>query len=241
MKPPATPELIHEIIPVGLLQCNCMILGDPVTREAVVIDPGDEPARILAVLKKHGLTVRAILITHTHFDHVAGIVGLSRATQAPVLIHKADLELYRHLNEQPQWVGLTLPPAEQMDLQDFLSEGDRVRWGNFFAEVRHTPGHTPGSISLVVQQNEPGSAAHNPAAPQPSSPSMARPAGRVIAGDTLFFRSIGRTDFPGGSFPELLRSIREKLYTLPDETIVYPGHGDRTTIGEERALNPFVR
>jgi hydroxyacylglutathione hydrolase len=227
-------KLIHEVIPVGLLQCNCSILGDPDTREAIVVDPGDEVDRILEILRRHELHVRAIVSTHTHIDHVGGLAQLHRATGAPVLIHEADLPLYRGLDVQAQWLGV--PTPETMRIQDYVKEGDTVRWGGFAARVLHTPGHTPGSISLIVQPEA-----------TPSMPSPTRPAGqaeidsRVLAGDTLFQESIGRTDLPGGSFRQILSSIREKLLTLPDETIVYPGHGDTTTIGHEREFNPFLR
>jgi hydroxyacylglutathione hydrolase len=231
-------NLIHEILPVGLLQCNCMILGDPRTREAIVIDPGDETDRILEILERHRLKVRSIISTHTHIDHVGGLAGLHRATGAPVLIHEADLDLYRHLDVQAQWLGM--PTPETMPLRDFVSEGDRIRWGNFFAEVLHTPGHTPGSISLVVRPCEPILFSEQREGKRPSQ-EIALPVDRLISGDTLFNRSIGRTDLPGGSFPEILRSIRDKLYVFPEQTIVYPGHGEPTTIGEERELNPFVR
>src|SRR5579862_3843793 len=141
-------KLIHEIIPVGMLQCNCSILGDPVTREAIVVDPGDEVERILEILRRHKLKVRAIVSTHTHIDHVGGLAGLHRATGAPVLIHEADIPLYAALDTQAQWLGI--PTPEKMRLQDFVKEGDTLRWGPFAAQVLHTPGHTLGSISLVV-------------------------------------------------------------------------------------------
>lgn len=239
-------ELIHEIIPVGLLQCNCSILGDPATREAIVIDPGDDVDAILAILRKHQLKVRAILSTHTHIDHVGGLAALHSATGAPVLIHEKDLELYRHLDVQAEWIGM--PTPERMRIQDFVKEGDSVRWGNFAARVLHTPGHTPGSISLVVDSSpsteEEGpqvSAAH--ATGLASSPAAREPSGaaRLISGDTLFKGSIGRTDLWGGSYPQIIASIREKLIVLPEEMIVYPGHGETTTIGEERDSNPFLR
>jgi hydroxyacylglutathione hydrolase len=242
-------KLIHEVIPVGLLQCNCSILGDPVTREAIVVDPGDEVERILDLLRGHTLKVRAIVSTHTHIDHVGGLAGLQRSTGAPVLIHEADLELYRHLEIQAEWLGV--PTPEVTRIEDFVREGDTIRWGRFLARVLHTPGHTPGSISLVVEPNgtvesgmtnddasgvaldefEASSQAHH----------GAHNAARLLAGDTLFQGSIGRTDLWGGSYAQIIDSIREKLLVLPDDVVVCPGHGDATTIGAERAYNPFLR
>jgi len=230
-------KLIHEIIPVGLLQCNCSILGDPESREAIVIDPGDEVDRILAVLHRHGLKVRAIVSTHTHIDHVGGLAALHRATGAPVLIHEDDLALYRSLDMQAQWLGV--PTPEVIRLPEFVKEGDTLRWGDFAAQVLHTPGHTQGSISLVVGSGAVlGSEANVP----DSIATKKRDLGesRLIAGDTLFQGSIGRTDLPGGSYPQIISSIREKLLVLPDHTIVYPGHGEATTIGAEREFNPFL-
>lgn len=233
------PEnLVHEILPVGMLQCNCMIIGDRHTHEAIVIDPGDETDRVLEILARHRMKVRSIISTHTHIDHVGGLAALHRATGAPVLIHKDDLELYRHLDIQAQWLGM--PTPETVTLRDFVSEGDRIRWGHYSADVLHTPGHTPGSISLVVSMSDDHAESEKGKGQNPSA-QVAVPARRLISGDTLFNRSIGRTDLPGGSFPQILQSIREKLYTLPEQTVVFPGHGEPTTIGEERELNPFVR
>jgi len=227
-------KLIHEVIPVGLLQCNCSILGDPVSHEAIVVDPGDEVERILDILRRHNLKVRAIVSTHTHIDHVGGLAALHRSTGAPVLIHEADLELYRHLDTQAQWLGV--PTPESTRIEDFVEEGATIRWGGFAAHVLHTPGHTPGSISLVVED-----AGRESAAPSPQGAREAAPAhGRLIAGDTLFRGSIGRTDLWGGSYPQILDSIREKLLVLPGDTTVYPGHGELTSIGFERAQNPFL-
>jgi hydroxyacylglutathione hydrolase len=244
-------KLIHEIIPVGMLHCNCSILGDPTTREAIVVDPGDEVDAILEVLRRHDLKVRAIVSTHTHIDHVGGLAGLHAATGAPVLIHKDDLELYSNLEMQANWLGVATPQV--MDIQDFVQEGDTLRWGGYAARVLHTPGHTPGSISLVVERGSDAPSlgladprgthqhahVHTPAPKRPLD-SSGEPS-RLIAGDTLFQGSIGRTDLWGGSFKDILKSIHDKLLTLPDETLVTPGHGANTTIGAERAHNPFLR
>ena len=240
-------KLIHEVIPVGMLQCNCSILGDPVTREAIVVDPGDDVGRILEILQRHRLKLRAIVSTHTHIDHVGGLAELHRATGAPVMIHEADMELYKHLDIQAQWLGVATPAMTR--IEDFVKEGDAVRWGGFAARVLHTPGHTPGSISLVIEPGATGTVVAE-GAPVPSKDRVPGRAsgerrtpdpGILLAGDTLFQRSIGRTDLWGGSTPQILNSIREKLLVLPEETIVFPGHGDTTTIGEEREQNPFLR
>ncbi|HTU36180.1 MAG TPA: MBL fold metallo-hydrolase [Candidatus Acidoferrum sp.] len=232
-------SIIHEILPVGMLQCNCSILGDPETGEAIVVDPGDEVDRISDVLRKRDLKVRLIVSTHTHIDHVGGLARLHRATGAPVLIHEGDLELYRHLDVQAQWLGI--PTPEMMHIQDFVKEGDALRCGGFEALVLHTPGHTPGSICLVVDHAvEPGRGAADQA-PDRRATSRRSGAARLISGDTLFQGSIGRTDLWGGSYPQIINSIREKLIVLPEEMPVYPGHGDATTIGAEREDNPFLR
>jgi hydroxyacylglutathione hydrolase len=243
-------KLIHEIIPVGMLQCNCSILGDPATREAIVVDPGDEVDRILEILRRHDLKLRAIVSTHTHIDHVGGLAQLHAATKATVLIHEGDLELYSHLDMQAQWLGVPTPAI--MRIQDFVKEGDAVRWGGFAARVLHTPGHTPGSISLVVERGSEAASAspshphahsgHEHVHPTPKQPrETSNESVRLIAGDTLFQGSIGRTDLWGGSTKDILKSIHEKLLTLPDETLVTPGHGANTTIGAERETNPYLR
>jgi hydroxyacylglutathione hydrolase len=256
-------KLIHEVIPVGLLQCNCSILGDPATGEAIVVDPGDDAEKILEILRRNKLKARAIVSTHTHIDHVGGLAALHRTTGAPVLIHEDDLELYRHLDMQAQWLGVPTPAV--VKIKDFVKEGDTLRWGRFAAHILHTPGHTPGSISLVVRPENVKSTNVQPENVKPQTAAAAELAlpragadrrisasgksaaespvepGLLIAGDTLFQGSIGRTDLWGGSMPKIISSIREKLLVLPDEVIVYPGHGDTTTIGSERANNPFLR
>lgn len=231
-----TGSLIHEIIPVGMLQCNCSILGDSESHEAIVVDPGDDVDRILEILRKHNLKVRAIVSTHTHIDHVGGLAKLHRAAQAPVLIHPDDLELYRHLDVQAQWLGAETP--EMTKIENFVRDGDSLYWGPFEARVFHTPGHTPGSISLYVPADRKQTAGGERQPRRESPENLREP--RLLAGDTLFAGSIGRTDLWGGSFPEIIRSIQGKLLTLPESTVVFPGHGTRTTIGEEKQSNPFL-
>ncbi len=224
-----------------MLQCNCSVIGDPESRECIVVDPGDEVERILAVIARYDLKVRAIVNTHAHIDHVGGLRKMQQATGAPVLMHQEDLELYRHLDLQAAWIGIKAPPLTNVD--GYLSEGDAVRWGRYTARVIDTPGHTPGSICLYLPSDSSDSPQGDSFQGKPSDGAAERPAGpgRLLAGDTLFAGSIGRTDLWGGSFQEIMRSIHSKLLVLPDETIVYPGHGPSTTIGQERETNPFVR
>ncbi len=222
-------KMIHEILPVGLLQCNCHIVGDPKTRDAVVIDPGDDVEKILEVIARYDLKVRAILITHTHIDHVGGLKKMHDATGAPVLMHEADLNLYKALEVQARWIRWAVPEIANVD--DFLREGTPIRWGNFEAHVLHTPGHTEGSVCLYLP-NKNESIVENGKLIGP---------GLLFAGDTLFAGSIGRTDLWGGSMEAIMRSLKTKVLSLPDETVVFPGHGPVTTIGEERESNPFLQ
>lgn len=215
--------LIHITIPVGMLQCNCTIIGDPSTREALVIDPGDEVTRILELLGRHRLTVKAIVSTHAHIDHVGGLSKLRQYTGAPILMHRDDLPLYQGMEVQAAFLGV--PTPEITDVDQLLKEGDSLRWGSFEANVLHTPGHTPGSVCLYLPKD---------------SGSITIPAPRLFAGDTLFAGSIGRTDLWGGSMDQITHSIRGKLMKLPDETVVHPGHGPLTSIGQERETNPFL-
>ena len=211
-------KLIHEILPVGWLQCNCSVVGDPETREAIVVDPGDDAAQILEVLQRHQLKVKHIVITHAHIDHVGGAAKLKQATGAPILMHPEDRWLLDNLALQASFIGL--PPPEAAGLDQALKPGDEIRWGrDLRAQVLHTPGHTPGSVSLYL--------------PAPEK--------ILLAGDTLFAGSIGRTDLWGGSSEAILRSIHTHLLPLDDDTAVHCGHGPATTIGEERERNPFLQ
>lgn len=224
------PEsLIHEILPVGMLQCNCHIVGDPETRDALVIDPGDETERVRELIERHRLKVRAIVSTHAHIDHVGGLAKLRRETGAPVILHPDDLELYLALPTQAKWLGIA--PPEMTEVDGFLRDGDELVWGRFQAQVLHTPGHSRGSMSLYLPPDSPSA--------DSVAPRIVKP--RLFAGDTLFAGSIGRTDLWGGSLEEILRSIHQKLLVLPEETLVYPGHGPQTTIAAEKELNPFLQ
>jgi len=208
--------MIHEIIPVGVLQCNCSIFGDEITHEAVVIDPGDEIATILMRLAERRLRVSAIVITHAHIDHIGGAAKLKEATGAPIYMNADDQELYNHLDEQASWLGVETPARTTVDVN--IREGDTLSPGGTEFRFLHTPGHTQGSVSVWIPAEN-----------------------KLVAGDTLFRDSIGRTDLPGGDFRDILRSIHTKLLTLPEETIVIPGHGETTTIGREKARNPFLQ
>jgi hydroxyacylglutathione hydrolase len=208
--------MIRETFPVGTLQCNCTILGDEVTLEATVIDPGDDIPRILAAIARHGLTVKTILVTHAHIDHVAGAQQLKQITGAPIAFNQKDLPLLAIMDIQASWIGCETPDVRPPD--EDLIDGFSVRIGNITGTVLHTPGHTQGSSCLFI-------------------PSQAL----LIAGDTLFARSVGRTDLPGGDAAMLLRSIHTKLLTLPDETVVVAGHGASTSIGIERERNPWLK
>lgn len=204
--------MIRETFPVGILQCNCTILGDEHSREAIVIDPGDEVHRILATLAKHQLTVKQIVVTHAH---IASALELKRITGAPILYNKADLPLVAMMKDQAGWLGVATPEVAPPDHSP--ADLEHIGVPGIDAQVIHTPGHTEGSLCLLVPASS-----------------------LLIAGDTLFAGSIGRTDLPGGDYGKLLESISERLLPLPNATLIIPGHGPATTIGEERATNPFL-
>ena len=205
-----------ETLPVGPLQCNCSILADEAAREAIVIDAGDEPERILEALKQTGCRAVALVHTHAHFDHIGATREVAEATGAPIRLHAADRPLYERLPEQAALFGLSASEPAPLDAP--LEDGETLPFGRFRLRVLHTPGHTPGSSCFELLGDSP----------------------MLFAGDTLFRRSIGRTDLWGGDTETILASIREKLFRLPESLPVVCGHGPGTTIGEERHLNPFA-
>jgi hydroxyacylglutathione hydrolase len=207
--------VIHEIIAVGPLRCNCSIVGDEQSREALVIDPGDQVEDVLAILQRHALTLKHIVVTHAHIDHVGGAMKLKAATGAPILLNMKDELLLKMLPVQATWIGVANPGKVRIDQE--LRDADTLRVGRIEAMAMHTPGHTEGSTCLYFPAEC-----------------------KLIAGDTLFAGSIGRTDLPGGSYRKIMRSLHDRVLALPDETIVIPGHGAMTTIGEERQSNPYL-
>ena len=207
--------MIHEIIPVGPLQCNCSVIGDESTREGLVIDPGDDIEEVLTLVRKHNLKVKQIVITHAHIDHVGGAMKLRAATGAAILLNQNDYALLKMLDAQAAWIGVA--PPGKVEIDHSVAQADSIKTGSLSADVIHTPGHTEGSICLYFPAEK-----------------------KLIAGDTLFAGSIGRTDLPGGSFEKIISSLHEKVLALRDDTVVIPGHGPLTTIGEERESNPFL-
>ena len=208
--------MIHEVLVVGPLQCNCSILGDETSHEAIVVDPGDDISRIVATLARHQLTLKQIVVTHAHIDHIAGAQQLKRLTGAPILYNQLDLPLVKMMDLQAGWLGIATPEVAPPDAN--LADNQTVSITGLSATVLHTPGHTQGSSCLYLPNQK-----------------------LLIAGDTLFAGSIGRTDLPGGNTKQLLQSVNDRLLTLPDETKVLPGHGPSTSIGEERESNPFLQ
>ena len=208
--------MLHVVLPVGPLQCNCSIFGDEKTHEAIVVDPGGEIANITAILDRHALKVKAIVITHGHIDHVAGAAQLRDLTGAPVYMNERDREQLNMLHLQAAWIGIPVPPQVEIDV--LATDGAVLQLGGADFEVLLTPGHTQGSLCLWIPDEK-----------------------KLIAGDTLFRGSIGRTDLPGGDSARILSSIKTYLLQLPDQALVFPGHGESTTIGRERQQNPFLQ
>ena len=207
--------MIRETLPVGLLSCNCTILGDEVSREAIVVDPGYDLPRILALLAKHQLTVKKIFITHAHIDHIASAQSLKQITGAPIFYNQQDLPLVAMMDVQATWLDLPVPTVLPPDHSP--TDDEVIDVTGISAHVICTPGHTEGSLCLYLPAEH-----------------------LLLAGDTLFAGSVGRTDLPGGSSAKLLASIRTRLLPLPDATLVIPGHGPTTTIATERNHNPFL-
>lgn len=208
--------VLIETFPVGPLQCNCSIVVDESTREAVVIDPGDEPERILKALAAAKVKPVALLHTHAHLDHITGTREVAEVSRAPILLHPDDLPLYERLPEQAAFFGLRAGVPRPLDRP--LADAEIIRFGQSALTVIHTPGHTPGSVCFALPGDMPV----------------------LFSGDTLFRRSIGRTDLWGGDTELILASIRERLFTLPGDTRVICGHGEDTAIEQERRLNPFA-
>jgi len=208
--------MIRETFPVGPLQCNCTILGDEASGEAMVVDPGDNIPQILSRLAHHNLTLKQIIVTHGHIDHIGGAARLKKATGAPIFLNQNDLPQLAIMDQQAAWLGV--PTPEILPPDGSLEDGATIGIASHTARILRTPGHTEGSICLHFA-----------------------PENLLLAGDTLFAGSIGRTDLPGGNSNQILRSLNDRLLTLPDETNVIPGHGPATTIGEERDSNPFLQ
>jgi len=208
--------MIRKTFPVGPLQCNCTILADPDSREAVVIDPGDEAPKILMKLAEDELKVVAIIHTHAHVDHIGAAAKLAEVTHAPTYLHPEDKFLHDILAEQAMFIGMKAPQSAPIDLQ--LEDAQAVHFGKYELGVIHTPGHSPGSVCFDVPGHD-----------------------ICFSGDTLFAGGIGRTDLWGGDFDTLEKSIRDRLYALNSAVRVIPGHGPETFIDQERKANPFVR
>ena len=215
MAPPklSSSILFFRCLPVGLLQANCYLIGCAKSKETAIVDPGGEPELIINVVKKHHLQVKYIFNSHGHFDHISANRAVKLATGAPILIHQLDAAWLTSPLQPPAEFGpieIDSPPADE-----YLHDGDCYRIGEMGLRIIHTPGHSKGSVCLLLQE-------------------------RILTGDTLFSGSIGRTDLPGGSESEIINSIKQKILSLPETLLVFPGHGPATTIGEEKRSNPFL-
>ncbi|HEX6464085.1 MAG TPA: MBL fold metallo-hydrolase [Vicinamibacterales bacterium] len=206
---------------------NGFVVGCEDAREGVVIDPGDEVDELLAAVSHQKLTITNILLTHAHLDHVTGVAKAKRALNVPVWLHPADNFLYQHVVEQGQMFGIRVEPQPPVDL--FYKDNETLRFGRYDVRVLHTPGHCPGGVCLAVGKNA-----------KEAKDAKEATERTLFVGDTLFAGSIGRTDLPGGDLETLLRSIRTVLFAFPDNTVVWSGHGEQTTIGRERRTNPFL-
>jgi hydroxyacylglutathione hydrolase len=208
--------VIHKTLVVGPLQCNCAILGCEKTKEAVIIDPGDEADKIISEVKSLGLTPKYLLHTHAHFDHIGGTKGVREAFQATVCLHGGDADIYKNLPMQGQMFGMKFDPAPPLEKE--IEDGEELSFGEYKLQIIHTPGHSPGGVCFRLLNSDEV----------------------LFSGDTLFRQSIGRTDLWGGDYSMLIRSIKSRLLVLEEDTRVYPGHGPHTRIGEEKRKNPFL-
>ncbi|MCX7884983.1 MAG: MBL fold metallo-hydrolase [Caloramator sp.] len=204
--------MILKVYPAGIYMANCYIIGDKNTKTGAIVDPGGNPEGILEECKKNGLEIKYIIITHGHGDHIAGVWELKEATKAKILMNKKDEYLTKG-----ETLSITpiLRNIKLFEIDEYIQEGDIIKVGDINIEVLETPGHTPGSVSLKIDNI-------------------------ILTGDALFKGSIGRTDFPGASYEQLINSIKEKLMIYSDDTLIYPGHGSSTTVGEEKKYNPFL-
>ena len=210
--------LVVETFAIGSLECNCSLVYERDSRRAIVIDPGDDPETLLRAVGERGLKVTQLLHTHAHFDHIGGSDAVKRRLGAPILLHRDDEELYRRLQEQGLLFGIPVPPPGEVD--HFIEEGFEVALGERkLLTTIHTPGHSPGSCCFYTE-------------------AMGEPL--LFAGDTLFRQSVGRTDLPGGDSSALIKSIKQRLFELPGESYVVPGHGEHTTLHAEQRHNPFL-
>ena len=209
--------MLFETIPVGPFQCNCTIIGDDATKEAVIIDPGDEAERILEIVRANDLSVKYLIHTHAHMDHIIGTRRVKEETGATILLHKDDEWLYQNLQMQASMFGFEV--TDPLAIDSYLEDGQTVSFGDGSAQVVHTPGHSPGSVCFRMNDEKE----------------------IVFSGDTLFAQGIGRTDLWGGSYETLIEAIHTRLLTLDDETVVHPGHGPSSTIWQEKRANPWLQ
>ena len=207
--------MIHEILPVGPLQCNCSIFGDEEKSEALVIDPGDDIPQIQQVLDRHNLNVAKIVFTHAHFDHIGRAAQLKESSGAPTFMHEAEVPIWQSVPQQMARYG---EPADPPAIDEFIKEGDKIEFGGAEFQILFTPGHSPGSVSLYIPSEN-----------------------KIVGGDVLFQGSVGRTDLPGADHQTLLHSIKTHFLPLDDSVTVIPGHGPLTSIGQERGWNPFLQ
>lgn len=206
--------MLIETLVVGMIQANCFLVADKATKKAIIIDPGGDAPVIVRRVNDLGLDVVAVIATHGHFDHVEGLAGVKEKISAPIMVHPEDIPLIKGMRSQGALFGISVAQAPPPDR--LLNDGDEIPFGNLTAKILHTPGHSPGSVSVLVGND-------------------------IFVGDLLFAGSIGRTDLMGGDYDTLINSVVKRIFTLPAETVVHPGHGPDTKVGIEKRTNPFFR